>query len=115
MKEKMNRRRFIKLGLMTAAAAGLAGCNLMLKPHSPGEPPEETEKELQKVLLQEAEREVAEAPIPRRRLGKTGYYTSILGLGGAFIVAQGHLRDEAVAIINRALDLGVNYIDTAPT
>lgn len=38
----------------------------------------------------------------------------MFGLGGAFIVAQDR-RDEAAAVINRALDLGVNYIDTAPT
>lgn len=117
MKEKMNRRRFIKLGLTAAAVAGLTGCSFLLEPNIIEEPPlaGEKEKELQEAVPQEMEKAGEEAPIPRRKLGKTGYYTSIFGLSGAFAVAQGRLRDEAAAIINRALDLGVNYIDSAPT
>lgn len=50
-----------------------------------------------------------ELPMPKRRLGKIGYQTSIFSLGGLLPDE----RDEAAAIVNRALDLGVNYIDTA--
>jgi aryl-alcohol dehydrogenase-like predicted oxidoreductase len=52
-------------------------------------------------------------PIPKRPLGKTGYQVTIYGLGGLFTVARHDRHDEAVEIVNRAIDLGVNYIDTS--
>ncbi len=51
--------------------------------------------------------------IPKRRLGRTGYQVSIISLGGQSTIERSGKRDEAVAIINRALDRGINYIDTA--
>ena len=53
--------------------------------------------------------------IPRRTLGKTGYAVSLFSLGGEATVEQAGRVEEAEAIINRAIDSGVNYIDTAPT
>ncbi|MEN6319188.1 MAG: aldo/keto reductase [Syntrophaceae bacterium] len=51
--------------------------------------------------------------IPKRRLGKTNVNVTILGLGGEGILrTHGHER-EAYALINRAIDLGVNYFDSA--
>lgn len=50
-------------------------------------------------------------PIPLRPLGRTGLEVSILGLGGAVAVARS--PDGAEPIIQRAIDLGINYIDTA--
>jgi|SRR3990172_272760 len=47
-----------------------------------------------------------------RRLGKTDFQTSILGLGGESALYQ-H-SEEAVKIILKAIQLGVNYFDTAP-
>jgi predicted aldo/keto reductase-like oxidoreductase len=47
----------------------------------------------------------------KRRLGRTGLDVSIIGFGA--IKLPGVQRDDAVRIINRSLDLGVNYIDTA--
>jgi aryl-alcohol dehydrogenase-like predicted oxidoreductase len=38
---------------------------------------------------------------------------SIYGLGGLFTVSMPERHAEAVEIVNRAIDLGVNYIDTA--
>lgn len=52
-------------------------------------------------------------PIPKRPLGRTGYQPTILGLGGLFTLSMQDRHNESVAIINRALDLGVNFIDTA--
>lgn len=51
--------------------------------------------------------------LPKRTLGKTNVDVPILGLG---TVALGNLANEkdAVALLNRAIDLGVTYIDTAP-
>jgi aryl-alcohol dehydrogenase-like predicted oxidoreductase len=49
--------------------------------------------------------------IPRRPLGRTGWSASVLGLGG---VRYNFLDDEgAAAVVHRALDLGINVIDTA--
>ncbi len=45
------------------------------------------------------------------RLGKTGLNVSRVGMGG--IPIQRPPLDEAVKVINRALDLGVNLIDTS--
>jgi aryl-alcohol dehydrogenase-like predicted oxidoreductase len=52
-------------------------------------------------------------PIPKRPLGKTGREVTIYGLGGLFTVSMHDRYDEAVAIVNRAIDLGVNYLDTS--
>jgi aryl-alcohol dehydrogenase-like predicted oxidoreductase len=52
-------------------------------------------------------------PIPKRPLGKTGHQVTIFGLGGLFTTSRHDRHDEAVEIVNRALDLGVNYIDTS--
>ena len=52
--------------------------------------------------------------LPRRKLGKTGYSVSIFSLGGESMIERIDRSSDAEAIINRALDLGVNYIDTAP-
>ncbi len=49
-----------------------------------------------------------------RTLGKTGLQVSELGLGGLFVSKIGATRDEARRAVWRALELGVNYIDTAP-
>ena len=51
--------------------------------------------------------------LPQRVFGKTNVKVPILGLG---TVAAGNLKDEkqAVALLNKAIDLGVTYIDTAP-
>ncbi len=51
--------------------------------------------------------------MPKQPLGKTGHNVGIFSLGGESTVEDPSRRDEAVEIINHALDLGVNYIDTA--
>lgn len=48
-------------------------------------------------------------------MGKTGFSVSILGLGGGGVFFSHDNRDEALEILNRAIDLGVNYLDTAPS
>ena len=46
-----------------------------------------------------------------RTLGRTGLEVSILGIGGFHLVELGF--EEAGAILNRYLDAGGNYIETA--
>ena len=51
--------------------------------------------------------------LPKRQLGKTGYKVSLFSLGGQATVETPGKEKESIEIINRALDLGVNYIDTS--
>lgn len=53
-------------------------------------------------------------PIPTRPLGKTGVHVTIIGLGGEGVLRTWGREREAVAIIHRAVDLGITYCDTAP-
>lgn len=50
-----------------------------------------------------------------RALGKTGLRVSELGLGGLFVSSMGGEYEQAREAILRALELGVNYVDTAPS
>ena len=51
--------------------------------------------------------------MPTRNLGKTGYKVGIFSLGGQASLEKANNFDVAVPIVERALDLGVNYIDTS--
>jgi aryl-alcohol dehydrogenase-like predicted oxidoreductase len=51
--------------------------------------------------------------MPTRNLGKTGYKVGIFSLGGQASLEHPNNFDVAVPIIERALDMGVNYIDTS--
>ncbi len=51
----------------------------------------------------------------RRILGRTGLEVSVLGMGGLFVSSVGGRgREEACQAVHRALELGINYVDTAP-
>jgi aryl-alcohol dehydrogenase-like predicted oxidoreductase len=52
-------------------------------------------------------------PMPERPLGRTGHRVRLFSLGGQATLEREGTHDESVAIINRAIDLGVNYVDTA--
>jgi aryl-alcohol dehydrogenase-like predicted oxidoreductase len=87
----MRRRDLLKFG--AAAIAGLAV--------NPGHAAETKTPEKKK------------GSIPQRNLGKTGYSVGIFSLGGQAALEHPDNEAEAVPIIERALDLGVNYIDTS--
>jgi aryl-alcohol dehydrogenase-like predicted oxidoreductase len=53
------------------------------------------------------------ASMPTRNLGKTGYKVGIFSLGGQAALEKPNNFDAAVPLIERALDLGVNYLDTS--
>jgi hypothetical protein len=91
------RRDFLKLS--GAAAAGLVAKDLL-----PGRRP---------ALPPLPANPVTPAAIPTRNLGRTGYRVGIFSLGGQAAIEQPHNEEVAVPIIERALDLGVNYIDSA--
>jgi hypothetical protein len=89
----LTRRKFIHAVAGSAAAAGIAA---PLKP-----------------LEALAQLAGGPASMPRRALGQTGFNVCLFSLGGQGLLEHPGHTDEAVAIINRAIDLGVNYCDTA--
>ena len=94
---KLTRRKFLKLA-SGFFAGNLLGLEKLLKSTS---------------TISETDK--SSVKIPRRKLGKTGYKTGIFSLGGEAAVEQSSRPEQAQKIVNRALDLGVNYIDTAPS
>ena len=84
MADDLTRREFVKLGV-TGAAALAVGPGLA----------------------------AAAPPMPERPLGRTGHMVRLFSLGGQASIEQPDKHDVSIAIINRAIDLGVNYIDTA--
>ena len=90
-KRKFTRRDFVKVGAGGTAALFLSG----------SQPPPADARPFQA------------SPMPERPLGRTGHQVRLFSLGGQATLEQSGTRDESLAIINAAIDLGVNYIDTA--
>ena len=53
------------------------------------------------------------AVLPKRPLGKIGVEVTILGLGGEGVLRTFNQEEEAVSLINRAIDLGITYFESA--
>ena len=51
--------------------------------------------------------------LPKRKLGKTGVDVTILGLGGEGVLRTVGYEREAEDLIHRAIDLGINYFESA--
>jgi len=51
--------------------------------------------------------------IPKRPLGKTGVEATIMGLGGEGVLRTFGYEQAAYQLINRAIDLGLNYFESA--
>jgi len=51
--------------------------------------------------------------LPKRPLGKTGVEVTVLGLGGEGILRTFGQEQAAVPLINRAIDLGITYFESA--
>ncbi|MCS7315367.1 MAG: aldo/keto reductase [Bryobacterales bacterium] len=93
MRTGQHRRSFLKAGLAAAASGLVPAAARSAQVSGAGQPA---------------------SPIPKRTLGRTGQQVTIYGLGGLFTVSRHDRHEQAVEIVNRAIDLGVNYIDTAP-
>lgn len=88
----LSRRDFVKVGAAGAAGMALGGG------------------------LGTVEKESAEKvppPMPERPLGRTGHNVRLFSLGGQATLERPGTEEESLAIMNRAIDLGVNYFDTA--
>src|SRR5579875_1548769 len=55
---------------------------------------------------------MANGAVPKRRLGNTDLEVSIMGIGG-FHLGSAETEQEAVQIVQHALDAGVNFFDNA--
>ena len=53
--------------------------------------------------------------IKRRPLGTTGIHVPVLSLGGLFVSGFAAETEDGVAAVHRAIELGMDYIDTAPS
>lgn len=102
--EKMNRRKFLGAGLAAAASVSLGSS---LPYQTPGEPVSV------KTSHDNPFNKRTYNAMPTRSLGKTGFKVGILSLGGQATLELPGTEEESERIIHRALDLGVNYIDTA--
>jgi predicted aldo/keto reductase-like oxidoreductase len=92
MSEELSRRKFLeRIGLGTAAGASLS---LLKDVAAADQPP-------------------AASVLPSRTLGRTGAKVSILafGCGSRFLMYEE--EDKALAALNRAIDHGITYLDTA--
>lgn len=90
MSNGLSRRKFLeKIGLSTVAGASYS----LLKDVAPAA--------------------AATTPLPSRTLGRTGAKVSILafGCGSRFLMYEE--EEKALAALNRAIDLGITYVDTA--
>jgi len=64
-------------------------------------------------MMEQKQWTAREREIPRRRLGRTGEYVSIMGLGGEGVLRTTGEEKKAVELIRTALDLGINYMESA--
>jgi uncharacterized protein len=94
---KQDRREFLKsTGALTAA---------LLAPSAIAESP--------RSLPPLPSNPVTPSAMPTRNLGKTGFKVGLFSLGGQAALEKSANFDVAVPIVERALDLGVNYLDTS--
>ena len=56
---------------------------------------------------------VTKPKLPQRPFGNTGEMVGIYSLGAQATVEQVGMRDQAINIVNRCIDMGINYIDTS--
>ncbi|GLH71134.1 oxidoreductase [Geothrix rubra] len=99
----LDRRHLLKLG--AAAAAGLVAQRLGAAEADPGALPAPPPVAPWNPATAGA--------MPTRNLGRTGHRVGLFSLGGQAALEQPHNEKVAIPIIERGLDLGVNYCDTS--
>ena len=93
------RRDFLRLGAVAGAGLVTAGLPAATAAAAAATPARATPS--------------ATGAMPTRNLGRTGHRVALFSLGGQAALEQADNEAVAVPIIERALDLGVNYIDSA--
>ncbi len=94
----VNRRNFLEVG--GASIAATLACASLPATASAEPAPSASLQSMQEMM-------------PTRNLGKTGFRVSIFGLGGQGALQIGNNEAVALPVIQRSLDLGVNYFDTS--
>jgi hypothetical protein len=97
-----NRRGFLKTGAASIAVGLSAG---VISPSASGEGTSTQNSPAAARAIQEM--------MPTRNLGKTGFRVGIFGLGGQGALEKANNESGALQMIQRALELGVNYFDTS--
>src|SRR6202051_2598654 len=97
-----NRRGFLKTGAASIAAGLSAG---VIAASASGEVTSTENSPAAAKAIQDM--------MPTRNLGKTGFRVGIFGLGGQGALEKANNESLALQIIQRALELGVNYFDTS--
>jgi aryl-alcohol dehydrogenase-like predicted oxidoreductase len=87
-----NRRKFLKKLLASTSIMGLA-------PYM--------------ISMESCTGDVSKPVLPQRPFGNTGESVGIYSLGAQATVEQVGMKDQAIKIVNRCIDLGINYIDTS--
>src|SRR5579871_3500980 len=100
--QNQGRRNFLKAG-GASVAAGLVQATL----------PATTQAEQTTPQAYRASAQAIQQMMPTRNLGKTGFRAGIFGLGGQGALEKTHNDAVAIPIIEKALELGVNYYDTS--
>jgi len=107
-----DRRDFLRAG-GAATAALLAPSAFAVTPSHPSDQDQSLGTPANKSLPALPSNPVTMKAMPTRNLGRTGYKVGIFSLGGQAALEKPNNFDTAVPIVERALDLGVNYIDTS--
>ena len=97
-----NRRGFLKTGAASIAAGLSAG---VIAASASGEVTATENSPAAARAIQDM--------MPTRNLGKTGFRVGIFGLGGQGALEKASNESLALQMIQRALELGVNYFDTS--
>ncbi len=122
-KESQFSRRFVLRALFYAAAAlGLFGCAPLIGLNGDDDKSEDrtankssAEPVKPEAKPAEPEEPVDDGTVPKRLLGRTGVEVSIIGLGGSFLISEANRAENAEMLIEKAVEAGINYIDTAPS
>jgi predicted aldo/keto reductase-like oxidoreductase len=105
-KTKINRRSFIGSGLAAAATVAVGNTVISGKETFPETTPFKGKDE-------NPFNPRTYSAMPTNTFGKTGYKVGILSLGGQATLEIPNTDELSEKIINHAIDLGINYIDTA--
>jgi aryl-alcohol dehydrogenase-like predicted oxidoreductase len=103
-----SRREFMKVGGAATAVALLAQT---ARPETAGS--ETARPATPRTLPGLPDNPRTAAAMPTRNFGRTGVRVGIFRLGGQAALERGRNEAVAVPLVERALDLGVNYIDTS--
>ena len=100
----INRRKFLGTGLAAAATVTVGNSFAAYETYKPIPVKKKDDNPFNPVTY---------SAMPTRAFGKTGFKVGVLSLGGQATLEIKGREEESEKIINRAIDLGINYIDTA--